>query len=131
MLKKDLIKLSEEAKKLSYSPYSNFRVGAALQTKKGIVYKGANLENSSYGLTVCAERTAVFQAILSGEKEFKSIAISSDAEDYIPPCGSCRQVLMEFCGPELDVIMTNSKKKSITYKLKDLLPLSFGEEFLK
>jgi len=131
MTKKELIKSAVAAKDLSYSPYSNFRVGSALQTKKGIVYSGANVENASYSLTICAERTAVFAAVLAGEQKFKNIAITSDSEEFIPPCGSCRQVLMEFCGPELDVIMTNSKNKSVTFKLKELLPHSFGEDFLK
>lgn len=131
MNKRDLIKEAVSAKEKSYSPYSNFRVGAALQTKKGDVYLGANVENAVYGLTVCAERTAAFSAVLNGEKQFKNIAITSDSEDFIPPCGSCRQVLMELCGPEIDVIMTNSKNKSITKKIKELLPHSFGEDNLK
>lgn len=126
----DLISQAEEAKTASYSPYSNFRVGAALVTKNGKVYKGANIENASYGLTICAERTAAFAAKLASENEFTAIAIVSDSEDFIPPCGACRQVLLELCGDDIDVIVTNSQNDKKRFKLKELIPFSFGDEQL-
>jgi len=121
---------AKEAKELSYSPYSKFRVGAALLTHDGKVYKGANVENASYGLTMCAERTAAFTAKLAGENNFSAIAIASDSEDFIPPCGACRQVLLELCGKELDVIITNGNGEQKIFKIKDLIPFSFGDEQL-
>mgnify|MGYP001108066821 CR=1 FL=1 len=127
---KELVKLAIEAKEKSYSPYSNFRVGAALLTKDGRVFQGANIENAAYSVTVCAERTAVFTAKLAGVSEFSSIAVVSDSNDYIPPCGSCRQVLLELCGEELDVHITNGVGDIKTFKLKELLPFSFGDKNL-
>lgn len=123
----ELIKLAIEAKVKSYSPYSNFRVGAALLTKDGKIFQGANIENAAYGVTICAERTAAFAAILGGNKEFSAIAVVSDSKDYIPPCGSCRQVLLELCGEELDVHITNGNGDVKSFKLKELIPFSFGD----
>ena len=125
-----LVILADEAKEKSYSPYSNFRVGAALLTKGGNVYQGANIENAAFGATICAERTAVFAAKLDGVEEFSAIAVTSDSKDYIPPCGSCRQVLLELCGEELDVHITNGAGDVKTFKLKELLPFSFGDKNL-
>lgn len=119
------------AKSKSLAQYSNFHVGAALKTKSGKIYEGANIESSSYSLTICAERTAVFQAILEGEREFDSIAIASDAEEFCPPCGACRQVLLDLCGKDLNVILINPKEEIQEYKLAELIPHSFGEDFLK
>jgi len=126
----ELIKLAIDAKEKSYSPYSNFRVGAALLTKDGKVYQGANIENAAYGVTICAERTAVFAAKLEGIDEFSTIAVTSDSNDYIPPCGSCRQVLLELCGQELEVLITNGNGEMKSLKLKELLPFSFGDKNL-
>lgn len=128
---KELALKAIEAKSKALPPYSNFHVGAALLTESGKVYLGANIENSSYSLTICAERTAVFQAILDGERNFKSIAIASDADDFCPPCGACRQVLLDLCGKELEVIMINKKGELKSILLKELIPFSFGEEYLK
>ncbi len=125
-----LIELAVDAKEKSYSPYSNFRVGVALLTKDGKVFQGANIENAAYGLTICAERTAAFAAKLDGVEEFSAIAITSDSNNYIPPCGSCRQVLLELCGEELDVHITNGKGEVKLFKLKDLLPFSFNDKNL-
>lgn len=130
MNNKRLTALAKKAKKMSYSPYSNFRVGAALLTKDGIVYSGANIENASYGLTICAERTAAFAAKLAGVNEFSAIAITSDSNDFIPPCGACRQVLLELCGKDLDVIITNGNDDQKIFKIKELIPFSFGDEQL-
>lgn len=126
----ELIDISNRAKEFSYSPYSNFRVGAALLSKSGKYYTGTNVENSSYGLTNCAERTAVFKAISEGEKEFSKIVLTSDADDFITPCGACRQVMMEICGPDLEVIMCNANNETKVVKLKELLPYSFNKEYL-
>ena len=94
---KGLIKEAMEAKKMAYAPYSHFRVGAALLTKSGKVYRGCNIENAAFTPTNCAERTAFFKALSEGEKEFQAIAINGDADDYLFPCGVCRQVMVEFC----------------------------------
>ncbi|MEW6701971.1 MAG: cytidine deaminase [Bacteroidota bacterium] len=128
---KELARQAVEAKSKALPIYSNFFVGAALLTESGKVYQGANIENSSYSLTICAERTAVFQAVLDGERNFKAIAVAGDTEDFLPPCGACRQVLADLCGKELEVVLTNNKGEIKTFKLYDLLPYSFGEEFLK
>lgn len=124
-------KLAFEAKSKAMPTYSKFHVGAALLAEDGKVYNGGNIETSSYSLTICAERTAVFQAIIEGQRKFKSIAIASDAEDYCPPCGACRQVLLDLCGKDLDVILINAKEEIIKYKITELIPHSFGEDFLK
>lgn len=126
----ELLQIANKVKSNSYSPYSKFRVGAVLLAENGNLYTGVNVENSSYGLTNCAERTAVFKAVTEGDRNFKTIVITSDAEDFIPPCGACRQVLMEICGPELDVVMSNGDNEIRISKLKELLPLSFNKEYL-
>lgn len=120
-----------EAKAKALPIYSKFHVGAALLTEDGKLYQGANIESSSYGLTICAERTALFTALLEGERKFKAIAIASDAEQFCPPCGACRHVLHDFCGNDLEVIMINKKNELKVFTLGELVPFSFGEEFLK
>jgi len=127
----ELLQIAIKVKTNSYSPYSKFRVGAALLSESGNIYTGVNVENSSFGLTNCAERTAVFNAVSEGERKFKTIVIASDAEDFIPPCGACRQVLMEVCGKDLDVVMSNSDNEIRILKLEELLPLSFNKEYLE
>ena len=122
---KSLSQKAIDAKKLSVPTYSKFRVGAALLTEDDKLYLGGNIETSSYSLTICAERTAVFKAISEGERKFKAIAIASDAEDYISPCGACRQVMSELCG-NIDVVMLNSKDEQRIEKLSSLLPYPFG-----
>lgn len=129
--KKELIQKAIEAKSKALPTYSNFHVGAALLTKDGKIYQGANIESSSYSLTICAERTAVFTAIVEGERKFKAIAVAGDTEEYLSPCGACRQVLADLCGLDIAVILVNKEGKSKTLKLKELLPYSFGEEFLR
>lgn len=127
----NLLKHAEEARNKSISPYSNFKVGAALETTEGEIFEGANIESSSYSLTICAERTALFNALLEGKRNFKSIAITSSLDDYCPPCGACRQVLLDFCGPDLDVVLNNSKNDLKVIKLADLIPFSFNGDYLK
>lgn len=113
----------------AYSPYSKFCVGAAVLTESGEVFTGCNVENASYGLTVCAERVAVFKAISEGEQAITSVAISSRGSAY--PCGACRQVLNEF-GPDMDVILGDSEGQlTEQLSLKDLLPKAFGPDFKK
>jgi cytidine deaminase len=127
----ELAKKAVDAKEKSFANFSNFHVGAALLTENDELYLGANIENSSYSLTICAERTAVFQAVLDGHRKFKAVAIASDFEDYCPPCGACRQVLMDLCGKDLDVVMVNKKDEILVHKLAELLPLGFNEDYLK
>ena len=132
MEKQELIREAIAARKRSYSPYSHFQVGAALLGRSGKVYTGCNIENAAYTPTNCAERTAFFKAISEGEKEFEMIAIvggpaKSARTDYCPPCGVCRQVMMEFCNPEtFQVILAVDKEHYDVYTLKELLPLGFG-----
>ena len=129
-----LMLLAVAARKNSYSPYSGFRVGAALLGKSGKLYPGCNVENASYSATNCAERTAIFRAVSEGEKEFEAIAIvgglGEELLDFCAPCGVCRQVLSEFCGPDFRVVLgTPNNHKS--YKLEELLPYSFGKKDLE
>ena len=124
----DLIKYSLEAQNYSYSPYSHFKVGAALLTSNGTVYTGTNVENAAYGPTNCAERTAVFKAVSEGEQKFTAIAITSSGGDFTYPCGPCRQVLSEF-GLDTRVIVFNGTEKKVT-TVGELLPNSFGPEDL-
>jgi cytidine deaminase len=130
MNRQDLVKIATKAKERSYSPYSKFRVGAALISKDGRIFEGANIENASYSATICAERTAVFAAKLEGITEFSAIAITSDSKDYIPPCGACRQVLLELCGKDLDVHVANGKGDIKSFKLSELIPFSFDDKNL-
>lgn len=126
----ELLQIANDAKTKAYCPYSNFRVGAALLTVDGEVYAGVNVENASYGLTNCAERTAIFKAISEGERYFKAIAISSDSENFITPCGACRQVMIEICGKDLDVIISKNNGEIRILKLDELLPFSFTKNSL-
>ncbi len=119
-----LIKKANEAAQKAYSPYSNFKVGAALLTKSGKIYTGCNVENASYSMTICAERNAVFQAVAAGETEFNSILVYVDADKDFSPCGACRQVLAEFSA-NLTVIIANNKR-TYTTSLEELLPDKFS-----
>ena len=128
----ELISQAVEAKKFAYVPYSHFRVGAALLTKSGKVYTGCNVENVSFSATNCAERTAVFKAVSEGEREFTAIVVNGDNNDYLPPCGICRQVLAEFCDPEtFQVILANHEQDYRVVTLAELLPGAFRTENLK
>ncbi len=134
MNKKDLFLLAKEAMKNSYAPYSNYNVGAALICKNGSVYKGCNVENVSYSLTNCAERTALFSAISNGDKDFDAICIvggkNGEITDYAMPCGACRQVLAEFCNYDFKIYVGKSHDDIKEYKLGDLLPCSFDKSKL-
>lgn len=123
--KKGLIKQALQARKMSYSPYSKFRVGAAVITVGGDIFTGTNIENASYGATMCAERVAVFKAISEGHrKDIIAVAIASDQRAPIPPCGMCRQVLSELPN-DVEVLMVGSDGKSISERLSKLLPYKF------
>ncbi|MGC8596028.1 MAG: cytidine deaminase [Candidatus Kryptoniota bacterium] len=124
-----LIKLSTEARNNAHAPHSNFRVGAAIEGKSGKIYSAFNIEVSSYGLSMCAERIAIWKAISLGEKEFKRIALVSDARDFCTPCGACRQVLYELAG-DIEIIMTNGDNEIEVKRLSQLLPEAFTSETL-
>lgn len=124
-MKEKLVKLAIEAKNNAYAPYSGFRVGAALLTKSGRIFTGCNVENVSFGATLCAERTAAAKAVSEGERDFKAIAVASDDEDLIFPCGICRQVLAEFGGEDMKIICTKNNGEYKVYSLKDILPNAF------
>ena len=130
----ELMRLAEDARAYSYTPYSNFAVGAALLTKSGKVYTGCNIENASYTPTICAERTAVFKAVSEGEKEFAAIAViggpAGEKGRFCAPCGVCRQVLREFCTPDFRILLGNVGEVQ-AYTLADLLPTSFAPSDLK
>lgn len=124
-----LAKRALAARKFSHSPYSHFRVGAALLTKSGKIFTGCNIEISTYALTICAERTAIFKARSEGHKLFNAIAIATDENGFTPPCGSCRQVLMDLAG-DIDCVMTKRNGDIRIMKLSDLLPMAFGPKNL-
>lgn len=130
----DKKKYIEEANKMlskAYIPYSKFPVGAALVTKEGKIYTGCNIENASYGLCNCAERTAIFKAVSEGERDFSYLVITGETDGPISPCGACRQVIAEFCDPKMRVLLTNVKgdKKEVT--VEQLLPGAFTIDDLK
>ena len=126
----ELAKAAQKAKTFAHAPYSKFRVGAALLTSSGKVYTGCNVENSSYSLTICAERTAIFKAISEGQSRFKAIAVSSDDSGFTPPCGACRQVLIDLAG-NIDFVMVNAKRQLKVVPLKFLVPFAFTGKNLK
>ncbi|MFC3883530.1 cytidine deaminase [Bacillus songklensis] len=127
---KMLINEAIKARKQAYTPYSAFQVGAAVLTKNGNVYLGCNIENASYGLTNCAERTALFTAVANGEKDIKAIVITGDTEGPISPCGACRQVLAEFCDENTKIILTNLKGDVTETSIQELLPGFFSSKDL-
>ena len=133
----ELIELACKGREQAYTPYSGFRVGAALLTRSGTVYLGCNIENASYGPTNCAERTAFFKAVSEGEREFEALAIvggpgEGRTGEMCAPCGVCRQVMTEFCDPKtFRIILENGGGKVRTFLLEELLPLGFGPDNLK
>lgn len=132
-MEKDLENLIETTKKAfenAYAPYSKFRVGAVVETKNGKLYTGCNVESASYGLTVCAERVAIWKAVSEGERDFKQVCVVADTEELTPPCGVCRQIIWEFCG-DIPIVFANLKGKYEILQMKDLLPRAFDTKFLK
>ena len=126
----DLIKAATDVRENAYAPFSDFRVGSALVTDDGSIVVGCNVESASYGLTVCAERVAIWKAISIGKTKIRRIAVVADTEELTPPCGACRQIIWEF-GGDIPVIFANLNGKNETIQMKDLLPRAFDTKFLK
>ena len=126
----DLIKAAAEVRENAYAPFSKFKVGSALLTDDGSIVVGCNVESASYGLTVCAERVAIWKAISVGKTKIRRIAVVADTEELTPPCGACRQIIWEF-GGDIPVIFANLNGKNETIQMKDLLPRAFDTKFLK
>ena len=117
------------ARENAFAPYSKFRVGAAIEDSGGRIHTGCNVENSTYGLTVCAERVAVLKAISEGVRKFRRVAIAADTDALTPPCGACRQILWEFCG-DVEIVLVNLRGTTETHRLKDLFPKPFDVSYL-
>lgn len=130
MTEKELVSLAKKAAEKAYAPYSHFTVGAALLASSGKVYLGCNVENSSYGVTNCAERTAFFKAVSEGERDFEMMALVGGKEgnfdSFCTPCGTCRQVMAEFCGEDFKIILGRNDGEVKVYTLKEILPLAFS-----
>lgn len=125
-----LVAAATDVRERAYAPYSNFKVGAAVEADDGTIYTGCNVESASYGLTVCAERVAIWKGISRGEKHFRRIAVVVDTEKLTPPCGVCRQIIWEFCG-DVPVILSNLQGNTETIMMRELLPRAFDSKFLK
>jgi cytidine deaminase len=124
-----LISSARQARRRAHAAYSDFKVGAALEAKDGTIITGCNIENATYGLTMCAERVAVFKALSEGHRAFRRIAIVADTDAPTPPCGACRQILWEFAG-DIEVILANLRRETDRYRLSELLPVPFDERLL-
>jgi cytidine deaminase len=124
-----LVEAAQQARENAHAPFSNFRVGAALHATSGRIFGGCNVENATYGLTVCAERVAIFKAMSEGERNFDAIAVVTDTDALTPPCGACRQLIWEFCG-DVPVILANLKGKTETIHMRDLFPKPFDSSNL-
>lgn len=127
---KPLIEAAQKARLQSVAPFSNFLVGAALRTENGKIYTGCNVESASYGLTVCAERVAIWKALSEGERNFTELAVVADTETLTPPCGTCRQIIWEFAR-NADIVFANLQGESEVFHVADLLPRAFDARFLK
>ena len=125
-----LLEAALAARNNAHAPFSKFKVGAAIEDESGRIFTGCNVENATYGLTLCAERVAVFKAISEGARKFKRIAVAADTEVLTPPCGACRQILWEFCG-NAELTLANLQGKTETFQLKDLFPRPFDASFLE
>lgn len=124
-----LLDAALRAREHAHAQYSDFKVGAALEDISGRIHTGCNIENATYGLTMCAERVAIFKAMSEGARRFRRIAVAADTDVLTPPCGSCRQLLWEFCG-DLEVTLVNLQGKTETLRMKDLFPRPFDASFL-
>ena len=125
-----LIETATDARLQSVAPFSNFLVGAAVKTENGKVYTGCNVESASYGLTVCAERVAIWKALSEGERQFTELAVVADTESLTPPCGTCRQIIWEFA-KHATIVLANLRGQRETVSIRDLLPRAFDARFLK
>jgi cytidine deaminase len=124
-----LVAAARAAREHAVADFSGFKVGAALETADGVVVTGCNVENASYGLTICAERVAIFKALSEGRRQFTRIAVVADTDSPTPPCGACRQIIWEFCG-DVEVILANLTAVTANLQMKDLLPLPFDKSLL-
>lgn len=129
MVNDPLIAAALAVREHAFAPYSKFQVGAAVEDDAGRIHTGCNVENATYGLTVCAERVAIFKAISEGVRKFRRVAVAADTDRLTPPCGACRQILWEFCG-DIPVILVNLAGKQETYQLKELFPKAFDASYL-
>lgn len=124
-----LIEAAKRARENAFAPYSNFKVGASVLTKSDEIFTGCNVESATYGLTVCAERVAIWKAVSEGEKDFSHIVIVADTKILTPPCGACRQIIWEFCG-DIPVTLANLQGDTETFQMTELLPRAFDTKFL-
>ena len=124
-----LVAAARRARRRAIAPYSEFAVGAALETADGVVVTGCNIENATYGLTICAERVAMFTALAAGHRRFTRIAVVADTAEPTPPCGPCRQILWEFAG-DIEVVLANLRRHTGRHRLSDLLPMPFDRRLL-
>jgi cytidine deaminase len=127
---RSLVQEAQRARAQSVAPFSGFLVGAAVRTQDGKVYTGCNVESASYGLTVCAERVAIWKALSEGERQFSELAVVADTDSLTPPCGTCRQIIWEFC-KEATIVLANLHGQSETLTVRELLPRAFDARFLK
>ena len=125
-----LIEAAMAARERAHAPYSNFRVGAAVEDTSGLIHTGCNIENATYGLTICAERVAIFKAISEGARSFVRVAVAADTDTLTPPCGACRQILWEFCG-DVEIVLVNLVGKSEAFRLSWLFPRPFDDSLLR
>lgn len=126
----ELVKKARRVRQCAHAPYSRFKVGAALEAQKRRVFCGCNVESASYGLTVCAERVAIWRALADGETKFRRLVVVADTEDLTPPCGACRQIIWEFCG-DIEVVLANLRGDIVRHKMRSLLPEPFDRRFLE
>jgi len=124
-----LIAAAKQARENAHAPYSNFRVGAAIRATSGRIFAGCNIENATYGLTICAERVAIFKAISEGERGFDAVAVVTDTQALTPPCGACRQLIWEFCGA-VPVVLSNLNGRIEVLQMRDLFPKPFDSSNL-
>jgi cytidine deaminase len=125
----DLVRLAKRARRLALAPYSGFRVGAALRARDGSIVTGCNIENASYGLTLCAERVAVFKAVSEGFRRFSAMAVVADSREIVPPCGPCRQILWELCG-DIRIRIAKLDGQFRDFRVSELLPVPFDKRHL-
>jgi cytidine deaminase len=128
-MKDELLTAALAVRLNAFAPFSKFQVGAAVEDADGRIHTGCNVENATYGLTVCAERVAIFKAISEGARKFRRVAVAADTDNLTPPCGACRQILWEFCG-DVEIALVNPRGKMETYRLKDLFPKPFDASYL-
>ena len=127
----ELIDLAKNARRWAHAPYSNFSVGAALLSSDGRVFTGCNVENSTYGLSMCAERVAIFKAVSEGAQEISRVAVVTDHDHIAPPCGCCRQMIWEFSTADTEVVLANLSGDTRKYQITELLPEAFDERYLE